>query len=278
MNQSRLQETLQQNGIPPAEAAEVAQVAVYLDQLPAPLARREVQNTLLATLVTELPRRKTAWERLCENYGVLVLYSQLRLIQREIWTASAFTLALGVIVTLSVPSGAAVPFVILTPIVAAAGIAFLYDDTAAAMLDIEATTRANGRLLLLARLALVFGFDLCLALIGSIVLAFLRTDLSLMPLIMAWLAPMTFLSALAFVLSVTLMDTLAAMVFALALWVLHWLFRQVAHEHLLYWLLSMPALGAADYRWGLFGGAGALVLLGVWLIGVQERRLGEWHS
>jgi hypothetical protein len=152
-----------------------------------------------------------------------IVDSQRRVVQDELWWASGLVLVLGLIVTLIMaagPSGPSdLPLVILAPIVAAVGVAMLHGGDIEGALEIERATPIRPAALLLARLALVFGFDLLLGLIASGAAALLTPGLSLLPLIGAWLAPMLFLSALAFLISVATSEPLAAALFSFALWV-----------------------------------------------------------
>jgi hypothetical protein len=143
------------------------------------------------------------------------------------------------------------------------------------MLELEESTLASARLLLLARLTLIFGFDLLLAVAGSILLAVVHAEISLMPLILSWLAPMAFLSALAFLMSVMLVDTLAAALFSLALWGAHIFLRnwQTLPEFFVY--LSMPGLSAPETRPLLFIAASVIVAAALWIVGLVERKTGE---
>jgi hypothetical protein len=271
----RLKQVLLENGETPETADDLAQMAFFLDKLPAPQARAAHQQALLHLLKTDLPAQKSRWQRLTEWYPLAVLISQIRIIHREIWAASALVLALGVAITLALPSSAHTAFAVLAPIVAAAGVALLYDGEVMQMLELENSTRTSARVLLLARLTLIFGFDLVLALLGSAILAVLSAEISFMPLVAAWLAPMTFLSGLAFLLSVLLVDTLAASAFSLALWLLHVLFRDAATQHLIFQILSLPGFAAPHNRLLLMLLGVVLVGVGLWSVGIIERQSGE---
>src|SRR5688572_21160331 len=110
---------------------------------------------LISLLAAHLPRKMSRRERLLTWYPLLLLRTQARVVSREILLASALVIALGVIVTLfnsSAEFGAISTFGVLAPIVAAVGIALLYDRDAERMLEIEDVTRTSARQLLLARL------------------------------------------------------------------------------------------------------------------------------
>jgi hypothetical protein len=272
----RLKKTLLENGESPAEAESLAQMSQFLRKLPAPVANKAREADVLASLLNELPRRPTLWERLRDSYPVLLLVSQVRVIHVEIWAASALMLVLGTVITLLQPMGAGtLPLVAIAPLVAAGGVALLYDGSVALMLELEDATRSSARLLLLARLTLIFGFDLILALIGSIVLALAHAELSLVPLILSWFAPMAFLSGLAFLLSVLLADTLASAMFSLALWVTHLLFKN--WENLPVWLavLKLPGFAAPEMRPMLLATSVLLVVVALWWVGAHDRKVEE---
>lgn len=151
----------------------------------------------------------------------LLVRSQLPVIRTEIWPASTLVFALGVLVTLmtTAPEHGALPFVLAAPVVAAVGIAFIYGPAVDPALEIELAVPTPPRLILLARLALVFGFDLALGLAASALLALIRPGISLWPLVAAWLAPMAFLSALSLLLSVLTADPGAGALVSLGLWI-----------------------------------------------------------
>jgi hypothetical protein len=150
----------------------------------------------------------------------------------------------------------------------------LYDSDVALMLELEDTTRASARMLLPARLTLVFGFNLLLGLLGSVVLAALRAELSLWPLVVSWLVPMTFLSALAFLFSVVFVDALMGGLVSLILWGTHVVLRAAAIQNDFLYLLSLPGLAAPESRPILLSVSLILLAIAVWLIGSSERRVG----
>jgi hypothetical protein len=120
----------------------------------------------------------------------------------------------------------------------------------------------------LARLALVFGFDLGLGLAASAALAALRPDLSFWPLVAAWLAPMAFLSALAFLLSVLTISPTLAITVSMVLWILQTV-RQIPEMSL--GLSYLPDWLAPQARIGLLATAALLALLAFWIGGREER-------
>jgi len=220
--------------------------------------------------------------------------AQPGVVRHEIWAASALVMLLGVLVTLAVydpaASGAAtlgtatlgaatlgaatLPFVIVAPIVTAVGIAFLYGPAVSPALEIELAAPASPRLILLARLALVFGFDLGLGLAGSAALALLRAEISFWPLVSTWLAPMAFLSTLALLLTVLTLEPNMGILVSLGLWIVPSAMRFTALNSTpppLAWL-DLMATSARLWLW-----LGALVLggLALWIGGHEEHWLKE---
>lgn len=267
----RLKQAMLENGEALEEAESLAQAAHFLDKLPIE-ARAEHQRNLAAVLSAYVPRPKTRRERLREWYPAAVLTSQARVIRGEIWAASALVMLIGVLVTLFTPSLNLLSM--LAPIAAAAGVALLYDDDSARVLELEASTRTSKSSLLLARLTLVFGFNLVLALLGSVVLSIFRAEFVLMPLVLSWLAPMAFLSALAFLLSVLLVDTLASAAVSLLLWALHQILKSQSVTNELLILLSMRGLSDPSNRPMLFITAAILVAAAILVVEFHERSIG----
>jgi hypothetical protein len=271
----RLRQALIDNGESLNKAESLARLSTLLDAMPPPKSNVSHKEQLVNMLSIQMPKPKSQLERLTEWYPMALLLSQVRVIRGEIWIASAIVLGLGALLTLISESPNGLLFEGLAPIVAAASVAMLYDQTIQAMLEIEETTRASARQLLLARLVLVFGFNLGIALIGSIILAVAHAQISLLPLISSWLAPMTFLSALAFFLSILLVDTFASAIFSLILWIMNLLFRGI--EITSDWLavLSMQGLSDPANRPFLMTVAAFLILITLVLIDMQERHIGR---
>ena len=156
------------------------------------------------------PRLSLAWQ---------LLLGQLPLVRRELWPASALTVGLGCLVALLVaaPSEAGGPLAVLAPVIAAVGVSLVYGPDNDASLEVALSTPTPPRLVLLARLVLVYGYDIALALAASVVVALTRAEVGLWPLVELWLGPMFFLSALALLLSLFFGPTPAIMA-AMTLW------------------------------------------------------------
>ncbi len=147
-----------------------------------------------------------------------LVIAEARLIRLPVPIASALVTALGVAL-ISLQAGASgLALSLIAPIVAAAGIAGTYRSGAD---ELIAATPTSSRLLLLIRLALVFGYDLVLALTASATLAVTGTagTTTLDALVGAWLGPMALLSSLSLLIAVRWGPDVALGV-AVALWAL----------------------------------------------------------
>jgi hypothetical protein len=189
--------------------------------------------------------------------------------------ASLLVMALGFVVTLMLyrpGTGAELPFVIIAPLVAALGVAFLYGVDVDPALELQLATPVSPRLILLARLTLVFGFNLAVGLACSAALALFPTGLSLWGIILSWLAPMAFLSALAFLLSVLVFDPLFSALMSLLLWgVLVW--RRFSDMGMYPFMEFVPNLFAPEFRPLLLLASVAGVVLALWLSDAGEQRI-----
>jgi hypothetical protein len=163
------------------------------------------------------------WQTRPLNGLLLLLRRQVRLIGPGIWAASLVVLVMGMILTYLFPYDGGPSNGVLAlaaPIVAAAGIALIYGPENDPSSELEYATPISTGLILLARLVLVYSYNLALALATSIVLWLLQGTGALWPLVLSWLAPMLFLSALALALSV-IWNSQASIIVAFSLWGLH---------------------------------------------------------
>lgn len=210
------------------------------------------------------------------TWALLILRSQIRLVHPATWAASALVIALGALVSLILyrpaQSGAELPLALIAPVVAACGVAFLYGLDADPALELQLATTVSPRVILLARLALLFGFNLLITLACSIVLTQMRSGLSLAPLIAAWLAPMTFLSALAFLLSVIFFDSLVSVLISLLLWI-----GTTARHFIDPNRFFLPDVLQSSFQPALLIAAPLLVVLALWLAEREERFPGGAH-
>jgi hypothetical protein len=145
------------------------------------------------------------------RYAAALVVGEARLIRLAVPVASALVMALGVAIVLvqeaAAPgpaTGARAVLALVAPIVAAAGVAGTYRSRRDPAAELVAATPMDGRLLLLVRLALVFGYDLALAVTASVALTAAAVDgaASLHTLIAAWLGPMALLSSVSLLVAV----------------------------------------------------------------------------
>lgn len=146
-----------------------------------------------------------------------ILRAQIPLVRGEIWPASLAVTIIGYIASVLVGRETVVQ--ILAPLVAAATIAMIYNPHHEPVGELVFATPVHPRQILLARLALVFFYNFSLAIAASLCLLPVFEGLVLQPLVMAWLAPMTFLSALALFFSIQF-GSENAVAFTYGLWLL----------------------------------------------------------
>ncbi len=248
-----------------AEADRLLPLMQHLPDWPAPSPTAQDTDRLVQALAVALPAHSASrWALM----GWL-LRAQLRIVQQEIWLASALVMILGLLVTLSVqPNVTAemLPLVLVAPLVAALGIAFLYGPAAEPALEIELAAPVSPRLIVVVRLLLVFAFDLILALAASVVLVMVQSGWSLWPLVSLWLAPMTFLASLAFLLSMLFAEPLMGCTLCLVLWGMQVLrvFPPFA---------TFPNWLAHEWQPWLWLFAAVCAGVAVWLAGREERQL-----
>jgi hypothetical protein len=204
------------------------------------------------------------------RFSLALVAAEARLLRLPLLLASAVVMAVGMAVAAVQTSASAWSGEILAlvaPIVAAAGISSVYGPQRDPAFEVVAATPTAQRLILLIRIALVFGYDLVLALAASGVVAAFGADApGLRALVVAWLGPMALLSALCLVLVVWVGPD-AAIGVAVGLWCLR--FLAVGELTEFTWLeTAIRALWSTNL--GTAFAAAALVLLAVVLAGRGE--------
>ncbi|MEU7875913.1 zf-HC2 domain-containing protein [Dactylosporangium sp. NPDC049140] len=166
-------------------------------EVPVPDAARLVRTVLTRSALDRPPERRTG------RLPAGLVLAEARLIRLAVPIASALVLALGVAIVLA-QGGAELVLSLVAPIVAAAGVAGTYRSRRDPAAELVAATPTSGRMLLLVRIALVFGYDLVLALGASAALsaAGATGTAGLDALVGAWLGPMALLSALGLLVAV----------------------------------------------------------------------------
>jgi hypothetical protein len=163
---------------------------------------------------------------------------------------------------------------VLSPLVAAASLAVIYGPEHDPAVEMALATTTSPRQILLARLTLVYGYNLLLALAASLGLLAMVPAEMLGQLILGWLGPMTFLSALALVLSLWIGTTNAVAV-AYGAWLVHLVAGGILiSSDALVSVQTMPLLAAYQQFWNspllLLALAAVLASWAVWRAGKQE--------
>jgi hypothetical protein len=160
-----------------------------------------------------------------------LLRSQVFLVQREIWPATASVMALGVIVAFV--SGHAGFIYFIAPMIAAASLSVLSGPEYDPAHELALSTPTSSWKLLLARLSIVSAYNLVMTLIAMLTLMIAFPPALLGTLALGVLAPMMFLSMLALLLSIWI-GTSNAIVISYILWSLQF----VAYQSIGEWIGS----------------------------------------
>jgi hypothetical protein len=150
-----------------------------------------------------------------------VARGQVALLPKGIWPVSAAAVAFGILAMLLMNRSVYTPTLLgfIVPLVTAAGVAFIYGGEHDPALEIALSTPLSPRLILASRLAIVFGYNFCLGLLGTLLLMALRGgDFTL--LVSLWAGPMLLLAGVSLLLTVVA-STVAGMTAAIGLWGLH---------------------------------------------------------
>jgi len=215
----------------------------------------------------------------------MLLKTQARVVRAEIPWASVLVMGLGTLVTVAAwpesgrqPAPGVLPLVLLAPVVAALGVAFLYTPDEDPLVEIEVAAPTPMPLVLLARLALVFGFNLALGLASSLAAAAWLPELSVGALVTAWLAPMAFLTGLAFFLAIAIGGPGISTALCLVLWGWH-AARGLTIPAPMGWnfpvLPDLASPAAGPWLWAM-----AVLLVGAAIgwAGGREARLAPWSG
>ncbi|GAA3087806.1 hypothetical protein [Streptosporangium carneum] len=174
------------------------------DDVPAPPGPEIVRGALRRSALEggrppAVPKAVRAWA---------LLTAEARVQPVSIWLISALVMTVGVGFVLAKPYTAVFVLAMVAPLVAGAGVAAAYGPRDDRVLELVAVTPTSPRVILLARMTLVFGYDLALALVASAMLSPFQDSVpgpvstGLVSLVTAWLGPTTVLAALSLLLSV----------------------------------------------------------------------------
>jgi hypothetical protein len=184
-----------------------------------------------------------------------LLWAQVPVVRREIWAASALVMVIGFAVALTGKRAAVL--MELAPMVAAAGIAMLIGPQNDPAEDLVRSASVPQRQILLARLALVFGYNLFLAGTASLGLFPILPAEVWGGLILGWLGPMAFLSSLALLFSLWI-GTSGAVALVYTLWLSHWALPGM--DTLFGWSGRFPAAGNALAAYAQFWNSPVILL------------------
>lgn len=198
----------------------------------------------------QIHRPASLWAGLRHAWQLLRIQSQI--IQPEMWPASAVVMALGAIVAVISEHVEFVYFV--APLVAAASLSILFSPEYDPAMELTLSTPTSPWKVLLARLSIVSGYNLLLALGAALALLLIIPPELLGTLILGWLGPMTFLSALALLLSLW-MGTGNAIGVSYGLWLLQY----IPYKSLGAWMAS-PAGSSIIYVYQQFWQSPMLLL------------------
>lgn len=199
-----LAEALRELDLTDGEAEEAAgallRLAAWRAPEPQPAQIARVAASLAAALPTPRGRSRGLAGRAVRGWGIAS--RQVRLIHPAVWLGSALAIA-GVALYAAAFGGAAGAraLAFAVPLVAAGGAAFLYGAEADPAIEVALATPSSPRGILLSRAALVFGWDLLLAL-GATVPVAAAHHTSIWSLAALWLGPAALLSSGSLLLSV----------------------------------------------------------------------------
>lgn len=262
------------------ETNDFLETVQHLQHFSAPEPSKTETAALIQQLHAAMPEKPSHVQRLLSvhsSWPALLLRAQIRIVQREIWIVSVLVILLGTLVTLAAQDAGhdgALPLILVAPLVSATAIGYVYSASETPTLEIEMATPASTRLILLARLTLVFSFNLALGLVGSIILTLLGNEIALWPLVATWLTPMAFLSSLAFLLGATFRDPTASIALSISLWFLQ-VMRQFASLQDIPLLASLPDMLSVDARPYMLVIAILLGGVALWLGGRDEQWLSR---
>ena len=194
---------------------------------PVDLTERVISSSQRSIHTTFSPLKQAANFRQRLTHAWLLLQSQAPLVRREIWPASAAVLLIGFAVTIL--SGQWGFLSAIAPLVAAGAIAALYGTENDPAFELTLATPTSQRQILMARVALVFSYNLVLALIANLALIPFNPGLVPGVLILEWLGPMAFLSGAALLLSLWVGTSSAVTITYLA-WLGQLIAQKVLHN------------------------------------------------
>lgn len=191
-----------------------------------------------------------------------LLRAQTSLVQSELWPVSALVMGIGILVALI--SKQTLVIHLISPIVAASALAVVYGPDRDPAIELSRSTPTSAWKILFARLSIVSCYNLVLGLLASFALLFIIPVDMLGSIILGWIAPLVFLSALALLISIW-WGTSTAITVSYGLWLAqflpfhvdglyinnpHWttilsVYKDFWHNPFLLFLLALPLLAGA---------------------------------
>lgn len=162
--------------------------------------------------------RQTFLMLLRRTYDLLKF--QAPLVRRDLWPASGLMMFIGMWVSILAKTQRLLYF--LAPLIASAMLAAIYGPENDDASELTYATATSPWKILLARLGLVSAYNLGLGLAATLGVSLFLDKGLYWPLVVSWLAPMTFLSLLALFLSIWI-GTDKAIIAAYSLWLLQYI-------------------------------------------------------
>lgn len=154
---------------------------------------------------------KQAWQ---------LLRAQALLVKSEMWPVTALVMLIGILV--SVVAKKTVVIYFLSPVLAASTLAVLYGPDHDPAMELSRATATSPWKILFARMSIVSSYNVLLGFLASLVLLFIVPPETLWTLILGWLGPLAFLSALALLISIWL-GTGSAITISYSLWLIQFI-------------------------------------------------------
>jgi hypothetical protein len=178
---------------------------------------KEEHARLLAALEPYLPVSTLPQPRGLGNWMRLAL-GQLVLFKSSFWLAGALLLLLGLFLT-AIDGRVLLPltFVLLSPLLAAAGVAYAFRPETRTLGELERLTSTGAAELLYTRLALVLAFNLLISFFLLLLIWLEGPQVVLWRLALAWLGPMLALTGLALYITIR-WGSLVGAIIPLGLW------------------------------------------------------------
>ena len=201
-----------------------------------------------------------------------LLHMQLLLMHNELWVGSAALMFIFLAMALLVARVEVLHFFV--PMIAAGTVTLIYGSEHDPAAELTFATPISPWKILLARLTLVSSYNVFLALCATVGLLLILPPQALGELILGWLAPMTFLSALALLLSLWI-GTSNALFISYTLWSAQYLALTSVGE---WFAFLTPWLESYRQFWNdpalLFILGFALILFALWSTGREQV---QWH-